>query len=117
MSRVNCFAFFSNLARRVRGIALLAAASLVLISVPARADATVVVEVKQADGKPADGTVRLTKGEAKFQCVTHGGRCEIKGVPGGTYSAELEQAGKPAAKPKTVMIPPSGEVKLIMASR
>ena len=82
----------------------------------AYADASVLVEVKRADGTSADGTVRLIKGETKVSCVTSQGRCEIKNVPGGLYSVELEQAGKAAGKPKTVMIPPAGAVKLIVAA-
>jgi hypothetical protein len=82
----------------------------------ALADASVLVEVKRSDGSSADGTVRLIKGETKLQCATSKGRCEIKNVPGGAYSVELEQAGKPAGKPKSVMIPPGGEVKLIVAA-
>lgn len=82
----------------------------------ARAEATVVVEVKRPDGSAADGVVQLTQGSTKLRCTTTKGRCEIKGVAGGAYSVELEQAGRPASKPKTVMIPPSGEVKLIVAA-
>jgi hypothetical protein len=94
-------------------VALLAG---LLVAGSARADASVVVEVKRSDGSSADGTVRLTKGETHLQCVTAKGRCEIKNVPGGAYSVELEQAGKPAGKAKTVMIPPAGAVKLIVAA-
>lgn len=82
----------------------------------ALAEASVLVEVKRGDGTSADGTVRLSKGETRLQCVTVKGRCEIKNVPGGAYSVEFEQAGKPAGKAKTVMIPPAGEVKLIVAA-
>lgn len=93
------------------------AAALVLAAAPvARAEATVVVEVKRPDGSPADGVVHLTQGATKLRCTTAKGRCEIKGVAGGAYMVELEQAGRPASKPKTVMIPPSGEVKLIVAA-
>lgn len=80
----------------------------------ALAEATVVVDLKAADGSAADGTVELKKGDAKFRCTTQKGRCEIKGVPGGLYSVEVSQTDKPAPKAKTVMIPPSGEVKLIV---
>ncbi len=86
------------------------------VSSAARAEATVVVEVKRSDGTLAEGVVQLTQGATKLRCTTSKGRCEIKGVAGGTYSVEVEQAGRPASKPKTVMIPPSGEVKLIVAA-
>jgi hypothetical protein len=91
-------------------------ALLLLVAGRAYADASVLVEVKRADGSSAEGTVRLIKGETKLSCVTSKGRCEIKNVPGGSYTVELEQSGKPAGKPKTVMIPPAGEVKLIVAA-
>ncbi|MFT3923544.1 MAG: hypothetical protein QM778_13520 [Myxococcales bacterium] len=80
----------------------------------ALAEATVIVDLKTADGASAEGTVELKKGDAKFRCTTSKGHCEIKGVPGGMYSVEVSQADKPAPKPKSVMIPPSGEVKLIV---
>jgi hypothetical protein len=87
-----------------------------LLAGNALAEASVLVEVKRGDGSSADGTVRLIKGDTKLQCATSKGRCEIKNVPGGSYTVELEQAGKPAGKPKSVMIPPAGEVKLIVAA-
>jgi hypothetical protein len=81
-----------------------------------RAEAVVVVELKRADGSLADGVVRLSKGEIKFECTTQKGRCQLAGVPGGTYSVEVVQGDKPANKAKRVMIPPAGEVKLIVAA-
>jgi hypothetical protein len=85
------------------------------LALPALADAKVVVELKDKDGAPTDGTVELKKGgETKHTCTTQAARCEIAGVPGGMYTVEVKQAGKPSPKPKEVMIPPSGEVKLIV---
>lgn len=81
------------------------------------ADATVVVELRRPDGSSTDGTVQLTKGEAKHQCTTNGGRCALSGVAGGIYTVTVEQAGQPASKQKSVVIPPSGEVKLIVNAR
>ena len=83
----------------------------------ARADASVVVELKRADGSSAEGVVRLSRGDAKYECTTKSGRCQIAAVPGGTYNVEVVQADKPAGKPKRVMIPPAGEVKLIVAAQ
>jgi hypothetical protein len=83
----------------------------------AQAEASVIVELKRADGSAADGIVRLTKGDEKLECTTQKGRCQLNAVPGGTYSVEVVQADKPAAKPKRVMIPPAGEVKLIVAAQ
>lgn len=82
---------------------------------PAAADAVVIVELKRADGSAAEGTVELTKGETKHRCSTDkAGRCAIRGVAGGVYAVTVEQEGRPATKGKTAVIPPSGEVKLIV---
>lgn len=83
----------------------------------ARADAVVIVELKRADGSTADGVVRLTKGDQKLECTTQKGRCQLSAVPGGTYNVEVVQTDKPPAKPKRVMIPPAGEVKLNVAAQ
>jgi hypothetical protein len=83
----------------------------------AYADASVIVELKRPDGALADGVVRLTKGDIKLECTTQKGRCQLSGVSGGTYNVEVVQADKPAAKSKRVMIPPTGEVKLIVAAQ
>lgn len=80
----------------------------------ASADAKVIVELKTPDGASAEGTVELKKGDARHSCTTQKGRCEISGVGGGMYTVEVKQEGKPPPKPKQVMIPPSGEVKLIV---
>ncbi len=78
------------------------------------ADASVVVELKRADGSPVAASVVLSKGDTKYRCETdQAGRCVIAGVAGGIYQVTAEQAGK-AGKPKTAVIPPSGEVKLIV---
>ncbi|HEX5660439.1 MAG TPA: hypothetical protein VFX59_24760 [Polyangiales bacterium] len=80
----------------------------------ASADASVVVELKRADGSPVAAVVLLTKGESKYRCDTDAaGRCTIAGVAGGVYQVTAEQGGKPG-KPRTAVIPPSGEVKLIV---
>ena len=97
--------------------ALLGGALWLSFAPNARADANVVVELKRADGSPAEGTVLLSKGELKLRCTTSQGRCEIKNVPGGSYTVEVEQGAQPAGKPKLVMIPPSGEVKLNVAAK
>ena len=80
----------------------------------ALAEATVIVDLKAADGSAVDGTVELKKGDTKFRCSTQKGHCEIKGVPGGMYSVEVSETQKAPPKAKSVMIPPSGEVKLIV---
>ena len=88
---------------------------VLLLASTAWADANVVVELRRPDGSPAEGAVLLTKGEAKHRCTTDtSGRCTIAGVAGGVYTVSVEQAGKSAPKDKTVVIPPTGEVKLIV---
>ena len=88
-----------------------------LLFAPTRAfaEATVVVELKRPDGSSAEGTVQLTKGDTKYRCSTDkAGRCELRGVAGGIYTVSVEQSGRAAPKDKSVVIPPSGEVKLIV---
>jgi hypothetical protein len=80
----------------------------------ARADATVVVELKTKEGASADGEVQLEKGDTKHRCTTEKGKCVLSGVAGGMYTVNVTSPGRPSPKPKTVMIPPSGEVKLIV---
>jgi len=94
---------------------LAATTSSLLFPAAALADATVVVELKRPDGSTAEGVVQLHKGETHLRCTTDkAGRCELRGVVGGIYTVSVEQAGRPAPKDKTVVIPPSGEVKLIV---
>ncbi len=80
----------------------------------AYADATVMVELKGEGGAPADGRVELVKGEARHSCTTVQGRCEIRGVAGGMYSVQVSGTKQAAPKAKQAMIPPSGEVKLVV---
>ena len=83
---------------------------------PALADATVEVELKTKDGKRVDGTVQLTKGEAKYTCSTKAGRCSMPAVPGGMYQVTVQRQGKPAPKPRQAMIPPAGKVQLVVSA-
>lgn len=90
---------------------------LLALAVPAiaRAEAVVVVTLRRVDGTRTSGTVQLTRGDDTHRCTTDAeGRCEIRGVAGGTYTVTVRQAERPAPKPRTVMIPPTGEVKLIV---
>lgn len=96
---------------------LLLASLVLLLPTGVFADATVVVELRRPDGTSTDGTVLLAKGEAKHQCTTSAGRCALSGVAGGVYTVTVEQAGQPTSKQKSVVIPPSGEVKLIVNAR
>lgn len=86
-----------------------------LLASAALAEASVVVELKRADGTPVAATVVLSKGESSYRCDTdEGGRCVIRGVAGGIYQVRAELPGRQPGKPKTAVIPPSGEVKLIV---
>ena len=95
------------------------AGALVLgLSGTAFAEAKVVVELKDAAGKPADGEVSLhTKsGERAAGCKTVAGRCEMSGVPGGSYEVRVVPASGAAPKPRSAMIPPEGTAKLIVST-
>ena len=79
------------------------------------ADATVVIALRRSDGSRTTGTVQLTRGAETHRCTTDAeGRCEIRGVAGGAYTVTVRQGERAAQKPRTVMIPPTGEVKLIV---
>ena len=81
----------------------------------ALADAVVIVTLRAPDGSVAQGTVQLVRGEARHSCTTGGeGRCEMRGVAGGSYAVTVQQPGRASPRPRSVMIPPTGEVKLIV---
>ena len=92
----------------VMGVLMASAPSL------AYAEATVVVELKGQGGAQVDGTVELVKGETRHRCTTVKGHCELRGVGGGMYEVRVSDTKKPPPKGKQVMIPPSGEVKLVV---
>jgi len=86
--------------------------------VGALADATVVVRVRAA-GEAVDGTVTLVaKGSSKgrYQCRTSDGRCTIRGVPGGRYTVRFVPERGESPPERSVMIPPEGEVSLIVSA-
>ena len=107
-------------ASRFRSL-LLGALVLVPLALPATtlADALVHVEVRAESGGSADGTVTLrprgSEGDENapsYSCTTDGGSCSIDGVPGGRYQATFTPRGGEAQAPRSVMIPPSGTVRL-----
>jgi hypothetical protein len=83
-----------------------------------RADALVAVQLRDAGGKAADGTVTLLDAEGKpvASCEARGGSCEMKNVAGGKYSVTVKPVVGEAPKPRKVMIPPSGKVTLVVTS-
>ncbi|HKU40958.1 MAG TPA: hypothetical protein VJR89_22505 [Polyangiales bacterium] len=97
---------------------LLAAGGSGLVSMPARADALVAVQLKDAHGRSADGTVTLLDAEGKpvASCEARGGSCEMKNVAGGKYWVTVKPVSGEEPKARKVMIPPSGKVTLVVTS-
>lgn len=104
-----------------RGLgAALALGATLFVARPALAEALVVVEVRTAEGEPADGRVVLRPrgGDGReHSCTTSNGSCRITGVPGGRYVVTFEPASGPAPAPRNAMIPPEGTVTLRVAAR
>jgi hypothetical protein len=85
---------------------------------PAYADAVVTVQLKDPQGQPADGKVTLAGADGKpvASCSAQAGRCDMHGVAGGSYTVTVEPAKGAAPKPRKVMIPPIGNVSLLVAT-
>jgi hypothetical protein len=100
-------------------IAVAALVAVLAITATALASALVVVKVRNPEGEPADGHVRLEpKGDGEtHSCDTQGGTCKIDGVSGGRYDVTLDPEEGDPPPPRTVMIPPSGRVELIVSSK
>jgi hypothetical protein len=92
---------------------------LLVTSSPASAQATVSVRVTAPRGGPGEAEVTLTApGGERYGCTTRSGRCRIASVPGGRYvvtAAPTRGGQRPG--PREVVIPPSGEVSLIVSLR
>ena len=88
------------------------------VATSAAADAEVSVELRDAEGKPAEGDVSLVdaKGATRASCTTRGGKCEMTGVPGGSYTVKVAPKKGAPPKPRKVMIPPAGKVSLIVSA-
>jgi hypothetical protein len=95
--------------------AALAALAFWLLASSALAEASVRVELRRKDGTPVDGTVRIRQGDTVLSCTTQAGACTIIAQAGGSYAVEADIPGQPKPKTKTAMIPPSGNVKLVVA--
>lgn len=106
----------ARLAPFALALVLAVAALFTVVLGIARAEATVQVDVRP----PADGTVTITPnapGARTFSCQTRAGVCTITGVPGGLATVRFTPAaGGPAPAPHTVMIAPSGIVRLTVPS-
>ena len=57
-----------------------------------------------------------SEGKQVASCETKKGKCEMNGVPGGTYRAQVKPRSGEAPKPREVMIPPTGDVSLIVST-
>ena len=88
------------------------------VATPAAADAEVAVELRDADGKAADGDVTLVDKQqvVKASCTTTQGKCQMSGVVGGSYTVKVAPKQGTPPKPRKVMIPPSGKVSLIVST-
>jgi hypothetical protein len=91
------------------------AAALGLDPSLARAEATVLVEVRP----PAEGTVTITPnapGSRSYSCTVTAGQCTIAGVPGGMATVRFQPTTGAAPPPHSVMIAPTGNVRLTVPS-
>lgn len=97
---------------------MFAAGLTIAFARPAQAQASVHVQVRTPNGKSADGKVILEghAGGHRYSCTTAAGACRIDGVPGGSYEVRLQPKKGHAPPPREVMIPPSGEVTLIVST-
>ena len=94
----------------------LAAVAVWLFAAAAWAQAVVDVEVRNAEGAPADGEVTLESLEGKrvASCTTEKGRCSLGKVAGGSYRVRVAPKQGESPKPRRVMVPPEGKVSLIV---
>ena len=77
------------------------------------ADAVVNVTVHGAN----DGSVALSGDGGRFNCTVSQGRCTIRSVPGGRYSAVFTSKSGKSTAPKKVMIPPDGSADLHISAK
>ena len=96
-----------------RALATVVCALALAMTTPVHADAVVNVTVHGSN----EGSVALTGDGGRFTCTVSQGRCTIRSVPGGRYSAVFTpKGGKPTA-PKKVMIPPEGSADLHISAK
>jgi hypothetical protein len=90
----------------------------VLCATHVHAEALVTVSLKNGHGQPADGKVTLLDAEGKTiaSCDAHAGKCEMRNVPGGTFTVTVQPTQGNAPKPHKVLIPPSGKVALVVTA-
>ncbi len=102
--------------RRTLLAAALVLVATMLVAIPAAlADAVVQVRLVSQSGQPVEGTVTVSPAAGgSFSCRTQGGTCRIPNVPGGRATVTVAPAQGAAPPPRPVMIPPSGNVSLIV---
>ena len=101
--------------RTLIAAALALVATLLLAVPPAMADAVVQVRLVSRSGQPVEGTVTVSPAAGgSFSCRTQGGTCTIPHVPGGRATVTVAPVQGAAPPPRPVMIPPSGNVSLIV---
>jgi len=101
-------------------LSALALLAVTLCGSVAYAQATVVVQVRTAEGEPAEATVTLTprEGGAPYSCRTSNGTCRMSGVPAGRYIVTAQPiSGGRAPIPRPIPIPPGGEVTVSVTLR
>ncbi len=82
----------------------------------ALADALVDVEVRGIS-EEAGGQVNIRSrdGKRSRSCAVQARRCQISGVPGGSYRVTFTPSGGSPTAPQSVMVPPSGTVRLVVS--
>jgi hypothetical protein len=102
----------------LKWVTLVGAGLSQLSPAPARAEALVSVQLKDAHGEPAEGQVTLhdSEGKSVASCEAHAGKCEMQNVPGGSYTVTVQPSHGEAPKPRKVMIPPRGKVALVVTT-
>jgi hypothetical protein len=76
------------------------------------------VQLKDAQGQPAEGKVTLLDANNKpvASCEARLGKCDMPNVPGGPLTVTVQPSKGSAPKPRKVMIPPSGKVVLVVTA-
>lgn len=90
--------------------------AVLLVPLAARADATVVVHLSPATvGREATVVLAGPQGVVGT-CRTSQGTCTMRGIPGGRYEVSARSDDGRETAPRPVMLPPDGEVRLVVAA-
>ena len=93
-------------------IAIVVAAMLLLVSMPAlAATGKMKVYLKDGDGVPVNANVVVKKGDAVKKCTTSGGACVIKSLGKGEWKVSAKTSdGKMYGGPQAVTVKPDKTV-------